>query len=190
MPADIPSTPSAGGTIAHFQPAMQGEMGLLVRVDDILGEIAMIRRVHHDQDRVCLLLQTATRNAAAASGSTDGMYMTSSWGDSQSPQSSQALDLASLSSARPGRSNSMPLWGDEGSGNGSGQNGGFQVAQAQTEGLGSGNEYRLQSFNGLNKLRSDKSKYLVSRLDRLAEDATRVRNSVSVTEALSLDGLA
>jgi len=99
---------SLGQTDKSFKKAIAHETDYLVMIDDVLDEIAMIRRVHQDQDHVIRCLKGNWGHALPADHETD---------------------------TAPGRSNES--------------------------------------------LRSPESRYVTERLERIEEDARRVRESVS-----------
>ena len=98
-------------TIKIFPDAIKQETDLLVRIDDIVAEISMIKRVHQDQDHVCVSMRI--------------------YNNQRNPNDNTVL------------------------------NG------------------RAAMEKGMNELRSPSSQHVMARLERLEEDASRVRKSVS-----------
>ncbi|KAK3899739.1 hypothetical protein C8A05DRAFT_36634 [Staphylotrichum tortipilum] len=124
-----------GTTITQFPDAIKQETELLVRVDDIVNEISMIRRVQQDQDHVCILLRIAAHQMQRG----------------QSKKGAVAAGNAAKGGAGTPRRD------------------GRIAANARHE---------LAVERGVNDLRSPKSQHVLARLQRLEEDARRVRKSI------------
>jgi hypothetical protein len=127
-----------GTTMKKFPDAVRKETNLLVRIDDIVGEIAMIKRVLQDQDYVCVLVR-------AKAGLDKGSYTTAS-----------------------------PTAGEDGN-----QKDGSDVTMSEKTAPIVNFQHEWAMEKGRNDMRSPRSQHVISRLERLDEDANRVRKSVS-----------
>lgn len=157
---------SLGETVKNFEAAIKEETEYLLMIDDIINEIGMIKRVHQDQDKIGIAIagsDAINPHAPQPPGSVPTLLTKPNRSPSERGRSSSPVKFLSPD-AVTSTSSLVTLSADN-----------------HNHDILSHNDADAPDFyvREENPLRSAESRRMITKLDRLEEDARRVRKSVS-----------